>query len=58
MITLQPQILLESLQRPRVFFFFLSPTIPANTNAIENATIELDSIVNANSQFVTPDPTH
>ena len=58
MITLQPQILLESLQRPRLFFFCLSATMPANTNAIENATIELANIVKAKWQLVTPDPKH
>ena len=58
MICPQPQILLGSLQRPRLFFFSLSATIPANTNAIENATIELANIVKAKWQLVTPDPTH
>jgi len=41
-----------------VFFdsrlFVFSPTIPANTSAIEKATIELANIVNAMWQLVTP----
>tara|TARA_R100001594_G_scaffold26655_3_gene51340 strand:- start:1080 stop:1262 length:183 start_codon:yes stop_codon:yes gene_type:complete len=53
MITLQPQILLGSLQRPRLFFFCLSTTIPAKINAIENATIEDASITKARWQLVT-----
>ena len=53
MICLQPQMWLGSLQRPRLFFFCLSATIPAKINAIENATIELASITKARWQLVT-----